>query len=603
MIRNPQQGHGAVPFTPGPSYSLVDARSGTTLLQGSPIAWNGGATDASSGDKAWWFDFSSVTAAGTYFVLDESRQVRSDVFQIADHVYDDVLTQVMRMFYYQRDGIAKDAKHAGRGWADAMAHPQDAWCRQYDAPKGSATRDLHGGWFDAGDQNKYTNWGATDAIELLRAYRENPRVFDDNSNIPESGNGVPDLLDEAKWEVDWIARMQVDDGSVLSIVAHPTKGKAGALDQSPPSIDDGPCLFGPATTSASLSAAAVFAYAAMVFAPSSAGGGPYPGYATGLRDRAKRAWAWAASHPSVTFCNQPPEKNVTCESQVSLAGSNQEIDGEERLEKKLEAAVFLFELTGDDEYRVFFDSNYGAASFAYADMPHLEPNDTMLEYSSAAKSTPGVASDIRSRFKRAMAGDNNFGSLRANSDPYLAYIYAYWWGSNMQKAAQGNLFYDVISFGIDASEDADAARAAERYVHYLHGVNPLGLVYLSNMRTFGAVNSVTRFFHSWFAHGSPNWDAVGLSAYGPPPGYLTGGPNPHYAWDACCPSSCGLWQRARCGETLLSPPAGQPNQKAYLQFNEGWPLDSWEVTEPSDMYQATYVRLLSKFAGRRTAAP
>jgi hypothetical protein len=154
------------------------------------------------------------------------------------------------------------------------------------------------------------------------------------------------------------------------------------------------------------------------------------------------------------------------------------------------------------------------------------------------------------------------------------------------------MFTSFIRHGIDPTDDADAARAAEGYLHYLHGVNPLSLVYLSNMGGHGAARSVTRFYHTWFAHGSPLWDAVGVSTYGPPPGYLVGGPNPSYSWDGCCPSGCG---GASCGSAVLSPPAGQPAQKAYLDFNDGWPLDSWQVTEPSGGYQTAYIRLLSKF--------
>ena len=79
-------------------------------------------------------------------------------------------------------------------------------------------------------------------------------------------------------------------------------------------------------------------------------------------------------------------------------------------------------------------------------------------------------------------------------------------------------------------------RAASRYVHYLHGTNPLSLVYLTNMYAHGAENCANEMFHTWFADGSAMWDRAGTSTYGPPPGYLTGGPNPSYDWDGCCPS-------------------------------------------------------------------
>jgi endoglucanase len=175
----------------------------------------------------------------------------------------------------------------------------------------------------------------------------------------------------------------------------------------------------------------------------------------------------------------------------------------------------------------------------------------------------------------------------------MAYLYVYVWGSNQVKADQGNLLHGVVTYDVAGPSATDAARGAERYVHYVHGVNPLSLVYLSNMEDFGAVRSVTQIYHSWFAHGS-DWDAEGISMYGPPPGYLAGGPNPSYSWDGCCPDGCaGL----SCGDAVPSPPASQPSQKSYLEFNDGWPLDSWSVTEPSNGYQVKYIRLLSKFVG------
>jgi endoglucanase len=70
--------------------------------------------------------------------------------------------------------------------------------RQLSDSEASQIKDLRGGWFDAGDYNKYTSWTAHNAIVLLRAYSENPTAFGDDSGIAESGNGVPDILDESQ---------------------------------------------------------------------------------------------------------------------------------------------------------------------------------------------------------------------------------------------------------------------------------------------------------------------------------------------------------------------------------------------------------------------
>jgi endoglucanase len=571
VIRSPQKGFDAAqPFTPGATYALLDAHSGNKLLEAAPATWNAGATDSSSGDKAWLFDFSSVVTAGDYFVLDETRAVRSPVFRIDVGVYRPVMTQAMRMYYYQRDGIAKLAQYAGATWADGVAHPQDAMCGLYK--DGSAPHDLHGGWFDAGDQNRYTNWAASDVIELLRAYAESPAAFYDDYGIPESGNGVPDVLDEIKWDLDWIGRMQQTDGSVLSIAGH-----AGA---SPPSTDTSPCKYGPANTSAAFSSAAAFAYASIVFHSSAAATKTYPGYADTLSTMAQEAWTWANANPNVTFYN----------SQNGVGAGEQEVDAAGLLLKKVQAAVFLFELTGNATYKSVVDGNY-TQLMASLDPFHLEPLDAALEYAKTTGATPSVAQAINGGFKSSVEGPNFFGMLQSNVDPYLAYLQAYVWGSNQTKAAQGNMFADVVSFGLDSAANADATRYASRYAHYIHGLNPLQLVYLSNMGDYGGTKGVTRFFHTWFAHGS-QWDAVGVSKYGPPPGYLTGGPNPSYTWDACCPNNCS---GVSCGAAPLSPPTGQPDQKSYRDFNDSWPLDSWSITEPDDGYQALYVRLLSKF--------
>ncbi len=580
VVRNPQSGFdfAATPFAPGATYAVVDAHTNQKVFEGSPGVWNGGNVDTSSGDAAWWFDFSSVTTAGDYFVLDESKTLRSNVFRIANDVYSGVLVQATRMLYYQRDGIAKTAAYAGADWADGQAHLQDATCGPYPADAG-APHDLHGGWYDAGDQSKYVNFAASNVITLLRAYAEHPTAFTDNTNIPESGNGVPDVLDEAKWALDWIARMQAgaSDGAVLSLVSH-----NGA---SPPSADTSPCVYGPASTSASLSAAASFAYASIVFAKSTAATTAYPGYAAALSTKAQSAWTWASTNPGVTFFSSP----------AGLGSREQELSDAARLDKAVQAATFLFELTGGASYQTFVDANYAQVPSTF-DPYNIEPVETLLEYATHTNATSAIAASIVAAF---LANANNLPS-QTSQDPYLAYVPSYPVGSNGGKAGQGNLFYDFVSFGVVPDDASDPptlgmAQAAENYVHYLHGVNPLQLVYLSNMGDYGAERYVTRFFSLWFVHGS-KWDAFGVSQYGPPPGFLVGGANPSYTWDSCCPLDCGNpTYNALCGSAPPSPPSGQPPQKSYKDFNNNWPLDSWQVSEPHDVYQTQYIRLLSKF--------
>jgi len=585
VVRDPQKGFdGDDAFTPSASFSLIDARTGMTALTAAVMPWNGGATDPSSGDKAWWFDFSKITQPGTYYVLDADHSARSDLFEISDTVYRDVLKQAVRTFFYQRIGQAKDAKWAGAQWADTASHVgagQDHECRAFASKNdASSAKDLWGGWYDAGDYNKYTNWTASYVVSLLHAYLENTSAWSDDYGIPESGNGVPDVLDEAKWGLDYLTRLQNDDGSVLSIV-----GEASA---SPPSAAKDPSYYGPASTSATSSTAAAYALGAVVLG--SLGKAELSAYTSDLQSRALKAWAWAEANPSVAFKN-----NDSASGSAGLGAGQQETDDYGRSMMKLEGSVYLYQLTKDDQFHSWFDAHYQSAHLVannYAAPWEPSTQLALLYYTRLDGATPAVKTAILNAYSTGMNGNDNFKAHAGNVDPYLAYMKDYTWGSNSTKSNQGSMFYDMLSFGVDPSKDLDSRKAAERYIHYLHGVNPLGLVYLSNMGEYGAAASVSTFFHTWFSHGSALWEKVGVSKYGPAPGFLTGGPNPSYAVDGCCPSNCsGL----RCDSEPLSPPLGQPAQKSYKDFNTSWPLNSWAVTENSDGYQVAYIRLLSKF--------
>jgi len=592
IIRDPQTGYdNGVSFTPGSQYTVVDKASGKTVKQGAPTAWNGGATDTTSGDKVWWFDFSDVTTPGTYTVNDVDKKVRSVEFDIDDNVYRSVLKHAVRMYYYQRAGFAKSAATAGADWADGasnMGSGQDsqahAWTAKTDE---SLVKDLHGGWYDAGDLNKYTAWAAGTVIALLMAYDENPTAFGDDYGIAESGNGIPDLLDEVKWALDWIVRMQNTDGSLLCVM--------GLASASPPSSATGPSYYGPATTNASLMAAAVFAYASKIY-----GARPEASmktFAADLRSRAVKAWTWADANPSVLYYNNDESKQT---GSSGLASGDQETDDAGRLSSKFQASIFLYEMSGDATYKSFAESNWNKVLSSGGPTEwDMESANAVMYLSRLSGVTASVASAIVSQVTTNVG--NQLSSVTGSKDPYRAYLKDYTWGSNQIKMAQARLYQLLAKYGSGTTANA-APAAAEDYVHYLHGVNPMGLVYLTNMQRAGAENSATTIFHTWFADKS-KWDEVSSTTPGPAPGFVPGGPNSGFSLDSCCtaPSGDSAYHCYGASEYSLcsqnwNPPLGQPVQKAYLQFNSGWPAGSWPLTEPSTGYQAKYVLVLSGYA-------
>jgi hypothetical protein len=578
VIRSPQIGFDSGwTFAPGAVYQVVDTRTGAVVYEGKPVQWRSGAIDAASGDRTWRFDFSSVTAPGRYLIRDKQALYDSYPFDIGPDVYKPVLKAAVRMLYYQRADTAKEARYAGEGWADGLDHMgkgQDGEARLFSKPGDRSTeRDLHGGWFDAGDYNKYTAWTATYVIALLGVYADKPQIWTDDFDIPESGNGVPDLLDEVKWGLDWLTRMQNDDGSVLSVV--------GLSHASPPSAARGPSYYGPATTAATYGAAGAYAYGAKIY-----GGLPqFSAYAADLKARAIKAFVWAQAHPEVKFYNNDPRDHSE-----GLAAGQQEPDAHERALKAVAAAVYLWELTGDDTYRTYVDAHYREAhilSQGVTSEGDYDPTHPLLHYALLPGATPAVAADIKRAFA---AGFEKPGWAAADDDAYMTHVSGYWWGSNLIKANAGNIYADEAHFGLVERPASVPLWRAAAYVHYLHGVNPLGKVYLSNMKSLGASNSVNRFYHTWFSHDSTRWADVRTTKYGPAPGYLVGGPNPDYSWAKGCPQI-----NAKCGSAPLSPPVGQPAEKAYADFSDNWPIDSWEVTEDSEAYQVGYIRLLARF--------
>ena len=562
-------------YAPGPVIQLRRCADDAVVFSAAPAAWNSGAVHSQSGDRAWWFDFSAWRGAGVFYIYDPTNERASEPFEIAPDVQRRLLRPAIRMYYYQRCGTPKSAIPAGEAWADDACHVgplQDSACRSILNPTAATARDLSGGWHDAGDFNKYVNY-ADDALHmLLDAVDLAPHGAGDYLNIPESGNGVSDLLDEIRWELLWMLKMQNADGSVLHKISVSQFQSA-----SPASADGAQRYYAPPTASATISACGAFAHGADVFLRF--GGPSMQPFAGQLESAAISAWNWLEANPAAipsSYNNQ------------GFLNAAAEDDAYDQEMNRLRGAAYLFRITGDATYRGWFDARYASAhlfQWGYAMSWEETAQNGLLAYAQTAGATASVVTAIRTAYSQELASPSLLGEFVQRTDAYRAHLYDgdYAWGTNRTKSIKGHMFAAMTRLGWNP-ESADIFRAAGAgFVHNLHGVNPLGICYLTNMQDAGSERSLNEMYHAWFGDGTA-WDNAQTSLFGPPPGFVTGGANPHYEPDA-----------AYSGPPI-SPPMLQPIQKSYRDWNTGWPENSWSISECHIPYQAAYVRLLAEFS-------
>ena len=558
-------------FTSDPG-SVVQVRTagGTSVFtvptDGGSISRKG--TDAASGDQVWWVDFSPLRIPGTYYLAGALPHVRSYEFAVAPQVYRGVLRAALRTFYLQRCGVAKPNAYAGV-WADGAAcHTADASTPPAAGQADVGLRDLSGGWHDAGDYNKYV-WNAVSGaiLFMLQAWEDDRQAFPDGDlGIPESGNGVSDLLDEVKWELDFLLKMQLPDGSVLSRV-HAKGSDSGG---SPPSTDRtrryylGPTLESGAVLAGSCAVGSrVFAAAGLT------------AYAATLRNAALSSW--------------------------------NRLQGQGDSDEKCWAAAEIFRMDPEIESARGYVDGYHAANWSGVVLaPMRFDTHAAMTYVRTARTTPAVVSAMRTSIGSLVEDVFAADDLYRNGMP----AWSYHWGSNQIRAGHGVFLLRAAQLGATGSRTAaECRRHALDLLHYFHGQNPLGMVYLTNMASFGGEHSSWQIFHDWFGQsrnaysksryiGKPSsvvephypyfdgTDNHGIrddkaSLFGPAPGFVPGGPNWNYSGDAV-------------------PPRGSRHPgRSYRDWNDQgvWTARTWEITEPSIGYQGPYVALVAAFVG------
>jgi len=587
IIADPQTGqNAAVTYVPGANVELRRASDNVSVMTIPVTAWNAGATHSQSGDKAWQGNFSSYTTPGTYYIFDPTNNYQSYNFDIRDNVYNSILAASVKSYYYQRCGTAITSTYGG-AWTHAACHTTtQQTARLYDASLGGdqgagTARDIRGGWHDAGDYRKYTSWMAPIVNDLCVMYEWYPDAFSDATGIPESGNGVPDVLDEVKWELDWMLKMQKADGSLFSgaFVVNGINGTGDGIGD--PSTENRQYFYANYSTAATGAGAVAFAIGARVFAAYPLA---YPGYAATLQTAAVNAWNFLQSHTTNIQYNHTNFDN---------ANANMDAGADNRY--RVWAAAELFRLTGGAAYKTYFDNNYNNANTE--DGGHQPILDGyfetgassliqrgMVSYCLATGATAAVVNAIKTSLNQ---GVQNQAYGQRNNDPYKCYNWDghYGWGSNAQKAEWAIDCLWAVKLNVNAGMSATYQKLAEEYLHYYHGRNPLSWCYLTQSNLSGADKQITQIYHGWFHQGT-------AGDLNPAPGILAGGPNQFFAPDA----SYG-------GQ--ISPPQNNPPMKSYKDWNTSWPENSWEVTENSTGYQSRYSFIAAAFASAAgpTATP
>lgn len=189
-------------YNAGDYFNVINVNTNEIVYTGKIV---GGIGNYDTGEYNFYGDFSSVINEGEYYITSEINGI-SYTFSIGNNLYKDVFIDAQRMISSQRCGMEID-DDIFSGLGHGICH--DNLATIY---KSGETIDVSGGWHDAGDFGRYVLPGVKTINDLLLAYLINTDAFTDDVNGLENGNGIPDILDEAKYELDWLLKMQIDWG-------------------------------------------------------------------------------------------------------------------------------------------------------------------------------------------------------------------------------------------------------------------------------------------------------------------------------------------------------------------------------------------------------
>jgi len=558
----PTQWAKVVIFNVDPTGAQVVDAEGAVVMTVAPEQISEHGIDKASKDPVWKVDISALTAPGTYVL--QAGALRSDPFVVGDDIYADAAVAGLKSFYFQRTRTALEAPYAtwkGDSYLRkgiSHAHKDVGWDLA-DHPEKKRKWDVKAGWHDAGNFDMYVPSTAPTSQSLLMAYEWAPQIFDDSSdNIPESGNGIPDILDEVKWGLEWVLSMQQEDGAFRHRESVMEWSPEGPADQ-----DTTVRWIAGVSTAGTAKAVAALAKASTVYAPHDAA------FAKRCEEAARRGWSYLQANPE--------------RQRSSNHGTGQPLwDDEPGMTDT--GARFIMAI---EYWRRFGDPEALKQVEALMSEPETQPKE-FLAASWANLSNWGIAAlalDPRTPAKlKAEARKRQLEAAdmlveRAASDGYLCASRPedYYWGHNailMEK-----VYILAVAAKLDPSKSAYLDVARDQW-HWVLGRNPNGFSMVTRVG-----KGPTRLYHMEWGAFEP-----------PPPGYLIGGPNGQNMDFLApgMPAKALLWENPGPLRSGVAPGSLWHWHQSDLwdgkfvaegQWTDGW----WAVIEPDILYSADFV--------------
>ncbi|HHV30437.1 glycoside hydrolase family 9 protein [Acetivibrio mesophilus] len=500
--------------------------------------------DKDSQDNVHWIDFSDFTTQGIgyRFELPTVNTVTnySHPFDIRDDIYTQMKYDALSFFYHKRSGIAIEMPYAGgEQWTRPAGHigidpntgdtsvPTWPQSDEYAGlPQKSYSKDVTGGWYDAGDHGKYVVNGGIAVWTLMNMYErakinglDNWGPYKDGGmNIPEQNNGYPDILDEARWEIEFFKKMQVtekEDPSIAGMVHHKIHDFRWTALGMLPHEDSQERYLRPVSTAATLNFAATLAQSARLWEEFD------PVFAADCLEKAEIAWQAALKNPEI-YAEYTPGSGGP-----GGGPYNDDYTGDEFYW----AACELYATTGKSEYK-----EYLMKSPHYLEMPAMMKGtneDDGLWGCFTWGTTQGLGTITLALAENGLPAteiQKAKNNIMKAADAWLANIEdqgyrlpikqaedergGYPWGSNSFLLNQ----MIVMAYARDFSSDSKYFDGILDSMSYLLGRNAMDQSYVTGYGERPLTNPHDRF---WTPQTSSKWPA-------PPPGIISGGPNSRF---------------------------------------------------------------------------